>query len=150
MRTPVRGKRGRPGLQSAHPKRPPAPRRLDFEMLLCGAITNRRLVALRYESDPVDRIFQPVAVYHSTQHKVCVSGTQISNPAKPMETNALHDFEIGKIIVLRMTDNEFTLPVEFDSLEKKYRNGIICHVSSPLAARPVQSAARLSPRSRPG
>ena len=128
MRTTVRGKRGRLGLQTARPKRPPAPRRLDFEMLLCGAITNRRLVALRYESDPVDRIFQPVAVYHSTQHKVCVSGTQISNPAKPMDANEPHNFEIGKISVLRITDDAFTLPVEFDSLDKKFRNGFICRI----------------------
>lgn len=105
----------------------PVPRRFDLERILCGAIKERKLVTLAYE-DHVLRTFQPTAVYTTSKDKVCVSGVQITNPAKPLDNLEPHNFEIGKITALSVTDRDFVVPSNFDRFDKKYANGIICSV----------------------
>jgi hypothetical protein len=113
------------------PKEPPVPRNPGFENLLCEAIRARVLVMLRYKDDPGDRVFAPHAVFHSTQDKVCVSGTQVDNPAKFGDDNEPHFFEIGKIKTLSLTKREFEPYPWFDSSQDHYRNGVICSVDRP-------------------
>ncbi|PVB61745.1 hypothetical protein DCO57_11275 [Labrenzia sp. 011] len=94
--------------------------------MLCDAITKGMLVSLRYEDDFDDRLFEPAAVYFSTQHKVLVSGFQVANPEKLMDANEPHNFEVGKITKLEITAMDRVAPVTFDRNDKKYCNGIIC------------------------
>lgn len=114
--------------KTAKPKEPPAPRRPDLEDTLCRAIRERVLVRLRYKDDLADRLFEPAAVYVSTRDKVCVSGVQIQNPADPMSNLEPHNFEVGKISALSLTDQGFVVDPTFDRFDPKYANGIICSV----------------------
>lgn len=105
---------------------PPAPRKPNFESLLCNAISNRMRVALQYDGDHMERLFEPSAVYWTSKRKVCVSGVQITNPEKPQDNMEPHNFEVGKISHLRLTDQTFAPDPRFSRSDPKYRNGIIC------------------------
>lgn len=107
---------------------PPAQRRLDYENILCRAISARRLVSLSYKHDRIMRVFQPSAVYHTTTGKVCVSGVQITNPAKPEDNLEPHNFEVGLVSSLSVTEHGFVSHDILDRSDKKYANGIICPI----------------------
>lgn len=107
---------------------PPAPRRTDYENTLCRAISARVLVSLSYKHDGVTRTFQPSAVYHTTTGKVCVSGVQITNPAKPEDNLEPHNFEVGLLSSLSVTERVFVTHDTIDRFDKKYANGIICSI----------------------
>ena len=104
----------------------PAPRNIALEQLLCEAIAGEVLVTLIYKRDGVNRTFQPSAVYHSTTGKVCVSGVQITNPAKPEDRLESHNFEIGLINQLSLTERAWIVNAPIDRLDKKYVKCIIC------------------------
>jgi hypothetical protein len=105
---------------------PPAVRRPDLESTLCRAIKDKVLVTLTYKGDGVTRTFQPSAVYHTTTGKVCVSGVQITNPLKPADNLEPHNFEVGLINSLTLTDRGWIVADTFDRFDKKYAKGIIC------------------------
>lgn len=110
---------------------PPAPRRRDFEDLLCAAIARGVCVELRYQgSDGPDRRFRrygPAAVYYAdaSHMAVNVSGEILVNPDEPTKTGPI-TFEVGKIIDLRLTDLPFQRDPRFNPHAAKYRHGIIC------------------------
>jgi hypothetical protein len=112
----------------ASAKDPPAPRNPLYEGVFCDAIRQRLLVVLRYKDDTSDRTFAPHAVFYSRQDKVCVSGTQISNPSKPQDSHEPHNFEIGKLRSVSLTDHPFTAHSWFDPNDAEYEKGMICHV----------------------
>ncbi len=120
------GSRKNPFAQTKQPDAP-APRRFDLEQALCSAIKARKLVTLTYD-DYVARTFQPTAVYVTSKDKVCVSGVQIINPVKPLDNVEPHNFEVGKITSVVITDQPFLVPSNFDRFEKKYDKGVICSV----------------------
>lgn len=107
---------------------PPAPRNQGFENLLCQAIRERRVVELRYDDDAQFRRFEPAAVYNTAKHKICVSGVQLTNPNEPGDEQGPHNFEVGKIADLTLTDVNFQPDPRFDRFDAKYKNGIICCV----------------------
>jgi hypothetical protein len=110
------------------PKQPPASRNLNFENLLCAAIRDCVRVKLRYRDDMADRIFEPNAVYWTSQRKICVSGKQITNPQKPMDNLEPHNFEVGKIRAIVLTNDRFAADPRFDRFDRKYANGLICSI----------------------
>jgi hypothetical protein len=83
-------------------------------------------VALTYKGDGVTRTFQPSAIYNTTTGKVCVSGVQITNPLKPADNLEPHNFEVGLINSLTLTDRAWIVADTFDRFDKKYAKGIIC------------------------
>lgn len=110
-----------------NPKEAAARRRQDFEELLCQAIRDRVRVQLRYDDDFVTRLFEPTAVYWSSQEQVCVTGIQIVHPTDPSGRQA-RDFEVGKITALTLTEDSFVPERRFDRFDPKYDRGIICSV----------------------
>jgi hypothetical protein len=109
-------------------KDPPAPRNPLYEGVFCDAIRQRLLVVLRYNDDTADRTFAPHAVFYSRQDKVCVSGTQITTPSKPQDSHEPHNFEVGKVRSVSLTDHPFTAHSWFDPNDAQYEKGMICHV----------------------
>lgn len=106
-------------------------RKREFEDMICEAIKRGVAVELRYRNPDGDldtefRMFAPAAVYISQQEKFCVSGVQIVNPhdlhAGPLPRN----FEIGRIVELRLTDKAYPHLAPIEDRDKKYGNGIIC------------------------
>lgn len=110
-------------------EKPPAPRRLDFERLLCEAIDKEKLVSLRYEGDLQAREFEPGIVFHSQKNrdKINVGGCQIKNPNTYGEDMTPHYFEVGKIAMLALTEKPFVVRERVDILDPRYKNGIICY-----------------------
>lgn len=103
----------------------PAPRRLEYEQLLCNAIRAGMAVELRYQKagempDRDFRTFGPDVVYHSEQEKTCVSGEQVSGRPAP------RNFEIGRIVDLRISTQQYRPSNVIDYTQKKYRNGVVC------------------------
>lgn len=92
--------------------------------MLCGAIQQGVHVELRYRKpdempDMMFRKFGPIAVYHSEQNKVCVSGDHIADRTP-------RNFEVGRIIDMRITTDPFQPSAAVDYTQAKYRNGVIC------------------------
>ena len=113
------------------PDHPPVPRKVAFEQMLCEAIKGGVAVELRYHkpdgyADVQFRTFGPAAVYHSEQDKVCVSGEEIANPNDWHTRRSPRNFEIGRIVELRLTAQMYQPPATIDYTQAKYRNGIIC------------------------
>jgi hypothetical protein len=131
MRRPTSGIRGWLRSSSSQPppqpEEPPAPRRQDFEERLRQAIRDRVRVQLRYDDDFVTRLFEPTAVYWSSQEQVCVTGIQIVHPTDPSGRQA-RDFKVGKITALTLTEDSFVPERRFDRFDPKYDRGIICSV----------------------
>jgi hypothetical protein len=106
----------------------PAPRRRDFEQLMCLAIARRVLVKLAYQGDSNERLFEPIAVYISREEKACVSGVEIASPDKALAKPEPRDFEVGLIRVLLLTSDPFVVNADLDVRSAKYTNGIICAI----------------------
>lgn len=116
------------------PPSPGAPRRKDFEDVLCEAIRRGVTVEMIYDgTDGVDRNareYGPAAVHYSSENaaRVCVGGEVLSNPDEPSKTGPC-TFEVGKIVSLSITDRLFKPDPRLDLTNAKYRNGIICKPS---------------------
>jgi hypothetical protein len=108
------------------PKPLPAPRKLEFENLLCQAIAETRVVLLRYDADFADREYLPGAVYQTTNNKISVTGFQRRDGNAPFYPPSVHVFEVGKMTSLRLTDERFQQDMRIDRLDPRYRKGIIC------------------------
>lgn len=114
------------GGSGAKPGKPAVMRNRAYEALLCQAVEQRVQVELQYDRTAGLRVFEPDCVYTSTQDKVCVSGIQASNSAEPLNGRKPHNFEVGRIKNLRVTDVNFQPNPLFDSRDPKYKNGFIC------------------------
>ncbi|MDX2201711.1 MAG: hypothetical protein NW223_03105 [Hyphomicrobiaceae bacterium] len=114
--------------RQAKPEEPPAPRRTEFEATLCEAIRRRLRAILKYEDDALEREFEPAAVYWSETGRVCASGVQVKNGNKPMEASRPHNFEVGLMRSVRLSDVSFVPDPRFDRNNPKYARGIICSV----------------------
>lgn len=117
-----------PFAPSSPPEKPPAPRNIAFEDKLADAMAKRVRVELRYDDDWGMRGFEPTAVYWTAKQKVCVSGVQVSNANDPMDESGPHNFEVGRITALVLTDITFVPDARFDRFDPKYRHGIISSV----------------------
>lgn len=130
MKRPFRGSSGRatlkPAFGSLREERAAA-RKPVLEQELCQAVRDRHIVSLQYERGPY-RSFAPHALYRSSKGKICVSGIQLYNPSEPEKVNEPHDFEVGKITGLEVTQRSFQPDARFDRNASKYSNGLICSV----------------------
>jgi hypothetical protein len=108
----------------------PAPRRRDFEQLMCLAIARRVLVRLAYRGDSDERLFEPIAVYISGEERAYVSGVEITNPDKAPAKPEPRDFEVGLIRVLLLTNDAFVVNADLDIRSAKYTKGIICAIEA--------------------
>ncbi len=106
----------------------PASRKPNIEGALCDAIQKRLVVELRYENETGFREFEPSAVYFTTRGKVCVSGLETRDDNPGTEPLGPHNFEVGRIADLRITNRQFIPDPRFDRRNPKYRNGILCSI----------------------
>lgn len=128
MRRPTPGFGTRLGKPSAKAKPLPAVRQIEYERRLCEAIRMLVRVELRYHDDMAFRLVEPTAVYESSPGQITLSGTQVVNPAQPSESLKPRNFEVGRIVALRLTDNRFVPDPRFDPRDPKYKLGILCSV----------------------
>ena len=99
-----------------------------FEHKFCEAIKKRVRVKLHFDDDIYARAYEPYVVYTSLTGKTLVGGLQIANPEKPEDKNTYHNFDLAKVRTVTITDIEFPMPRDFNKLDARYRNGILCHV----------------------
>ncbi len=85
-------------------------------------------VELRYDDDTAFRLIEPTALYESSPGKITLAGTQVVNPAEPPESFEPRNFEVGRIVALRLTDNRFVPDFRFDPRDRKYKLGILCSI----------------------
>lgn len=95
----------------------PAPRRHDYERLLCEAIQKSIHVTLRYDDDIAERTFRPFVVYRTSKKKICVFGIQV----EAISTSP-HNFEVGKMRSLSLTDSPFQRDPQFNVNQARYRD----------------------------
>lgn len=105
-----------------------APRNFQNERLLCESIAKLHVVTFRYKDDVLSREFEPAAVYHSANGKVCVSGEMTKNPNDPTDRLGPHNFEVGLMSSITVTLTKYIPDNRFNRYDPKYRNGIICSV----------------------
>lgn len=103
---------------------------INAQATLCDAIARHLLVKLRYDDDLQFRTFAPHVVYRSSTGKTLVGGTQINNPAEPLERNEPRNFDLTKIARLEVTAERFTPHPDFNRHDPRYRNGIICAINT--------------------
>jgi len=109
---------------------PTSPRNLEWEVILCAAIRDNVLVALRYRNasgrDVGFQYFGPSAVYYGNERleKVMVSGDIFFHPDDVV--GKLSTFEVARIVELRPTEITFQPDRRFDRTFPKYRHGFIC------------------------
>jgi hypothetical protein len=108
------------------PEESPARRSVFVESLLCIAIRRRVLVKCRHKDDVADSLFEPIVVYLSSEHKLCVRGFQIVDPETPADNVDVHTFEIDEIKSVSLTEQAFVIDPAIDRHDGMYENGIIC------------------------
>lgn len=99
-----------------------------FEQDIKEAVRQKLVMYVRYEGDFTDREFEPYILYRSTTGKMTVAGYQNSNPAEPLERDQWRNFTISKLQAIQLTNATFTVDHRFDPADKRYSNGVICHV----------------------
>jgi len=103
---------------------------LNAQQTLCAAIASHQLVRLRYQDDLQFRVFAPHIVYRSSTGKTLVAGTQINNPAEPLERNEPRNFDLAELTALEVAGEKFRPHHDFDRHDKRYRNGTICVIGA--------------------
>jgi hypothetical protein len=102
------------------------PRRFDWETILRNAMQAKVLVNLRYKDDLADRLYQPEGMWETEDGGVYVAGVQLRNPNKTGEDGVPHNFTVGKIATVRLTDASFPHRVRFDRFNAKYGGRVMC------------------------
>ena len=117
---------GFPAAKSSKPADEPAPRNSNYENMICGAIRDRLRISFTYKDEV--RLFEPHAVFTTSKGKTCVAGNEVRNLSDPTDQLGPHDFEIGRMSYLSLTDTNFTPDPRFDRTHATYRLGILCSV----------------------
>jgi hypothetical protein len=115
-----------PAQERPTPEEFPARRSIYLESLLCIAIRKRVLVKLQFKDRVAERLFEPTVVYLSRKHQLCVTGVEIGDPEKPLKNLEVHDYEIGAIRSVFLSEQAFVVDLVIDRFDGKYANGIIC------------------------
>ena len=103
----------------------------NAQQTLCDAIAKRKIVRIRYDDDLVARTYAPHIVYRTSKGNILVAGTQINNPAEPLERNEPRNFDLDKITSIDVTDEVFQPHPHFDPHDKRYRYGTVCVIRRP-------------------
>lgn len=103
------------------PPDPPAPRRLDFERLVCDCIRRRLVIEFIY--DGAQRMFAPWAFLETTHDKYVAYGYQLGI------NEGVRQFEVGRMQLLRATEQVYPPPPGFTSQNLNGR--VICAIDHP-------------------
>ena len=74
---------------------------------IIASIQNKTTLMLMYKGDFAKRSFNPYFIYVSSTGKTLVSGWQVSNPAKPLDGEKYHKFDVSLIQNVSITDETF-------------------------------------------
>ena len=89
------------------------------DSLFCVAIRRRVLVKLLFADDPVEKLFEPIAVYWSSERALLVDGVPIGEAGATMQT-----LEIAKVRSVSLTERAFVINPVVNRFT--YGHGIIC------------------------
>ena len=106
-----------------------ARRSVLLESLLCIAIRRRVLVKCRHRDDSAERLFEPIVMYLSREHKLCVRSVEVVDPEKPYDNLPVHTFEVREIKSASLTEQAFVTYPVIDRLDPAYAYGIVCAAS---------------------
>ena len=98
----------------------PAERKYEFEQQLTNAITQRRRVRFRYQYDVHYRVFDPYIMFKDKDGRHVIGGVRIKDESKPIKKPAPCKYEIGLITDIQMSDNNFKVDPQFNSILSKY------------------------------
>jgi hypothetical protein len=104
-------------------------RSIIIESLLCIAIRRRVQVKCIYKDDSAERLFEPVIMYLSGEHKLCVRGVEVVDPEMPSDNLPVHTFEVREIKSVSLTEHAFVTNPVIDRFDPTYTNGIVCAAS---------------------
>lgn len=99
-----------------------------WRQILCGAIDGLHIVKIKYDDDFQARTYAPHIVYRNKNNELLVSGTQLENPAEPMERDVPRNFSLSKITDVAITDKTFKPHPSFSRFDERYQYGVICYV----------------------
>jgi hypothetical protein len=104
-------------------------RKFPVKDQLCEAVSRRLEIRLKCDDDNRWRTFQPRAVFVSAADKICVTGIQTRDPAKPRHIKPqVADFEVSNIAALKLTGVHFEYDPAFDPLDDRFAKGLVCFV----------------------
>jgi len=109
-------------------ERPAAPRRIDFELLLCKAICAKQVTRIRYENEWYSRTFEPHIIFRSSTGKVLVHGLQTKADSNPAQGQNLRSFEVGLLNSVVLIEETFQHEGVLSSFKVEGGMNVICAV----------------------
>jgi len=106
----------------------PTARKSAYERLLRNAISGRWLIELRGADVAGWRRFAPHAMFRSAAGHINVSVIDPAISTSGDGTGAAEVLEIGRIVGLRLVDEQFDPSPLFDRASALYEGGVICSV----------------------
>jgi hypothetical protein len=103
-------------------------RSIFVESLLCIAIRRRVQVKCLHKDDIAERLFEPIIMYLSCEHKLCVRGVEVVDRETPSDKLPMQAFKVREINGVSLTEQAFVTNPVIDRLDPAYANGIICSV----------------------
>jgi predicted DNA-binding transcriptional regulator YafY len=92
---------------------------------LLSAVSEHRVVELRYQDDAANRVVHPHVVYRTRGGKECVDAYQVAGATQSGDLPDWRPFDLSKIRHLQVLDERFLLAPGYNPSGRKYRNGII-------------------------
>lgn len=103
----------------------PVERNYEIESQLGTAISDRKVVRLRYEFDMHYRSLEPYIVYKDVDGRILVGGFRVKDDANLFKKPAARKFEVGLINDLQLTDDIFVPNDNFRSTRNEFKLGVI-------------------------
>jgi hypothetical protein len=92
---------------------------------LVRAITEHRVVALRYDQDPADRTVQPHVLYRTSAGQERLDIYQVEGPTHSGALPEWRQFDPRRIRRLDVLDETFTTAPGYNPAGERYRHGVI-------------------------
>ncbi len=106
----------------------PAERNYEIESQLSLAISDRKVVRLRYDLDMHYRTFEPYIIFKALDGRILVGGFRVQDESNLFKKPGARKFEVGLITSLMISDEFFVPNQKFKSSRKEFRNGVISAV----------------------
>jgi len=103
----------------------PAERNYEIESQLGLAISERKVVRIRYDLDMHYRTFEPYIVFKALDGRILVGGFRIQDESNLFKKPGARKFEVGLITSMLISDEFFVPNPKFKSNRNEFRNGVI-------------------------
>lgn len=94
---------------------------------LLSAVRAHRAVELQYRSrgSVRTRIVHPHAGYRTSTGKLCMEGVQVGGDTRSGPLPGWREFELMRVVDLRLLETEFELDPDYEPSSPKYRHGLL-------------------------